>query len=195
MKPAIWKLNGMVSLRLRDNLFTIGQMSVNGVMRLFDVSNTDDVWDDQVLADARPLFDVFVGRVVIQNLAIRRIPERSVQTVAVPPQRLWIKPYLCYDGKFPFRGGKLVDLGPDGTRSSTDAPAIKENLQLPEDRHVIEHTELTNMWGEHSLGDRLRRYFDTGVNRDDLKFEVFPGLWNDRERLRPLTCRLPIPLR
>ena len=51
------------------------------------------------------------------------------------------------------------------------------------------------MWGHNDLGGRLRRYFDTGIDRDDLKFEVFPGLWNDREALRPLTRRLPIPLR
>ncbi|EAO6613387.1 hypothetical protein G3C57_003115 [Salmonella enterica] len=55
--------------------------------------------------------------------------------------------------------------------------------------------ELVNMWGPDDLGDRLRRYFDTGINRDDLKFEVFPTLWNDRESLRPLTRRLPIPMR
>jgi len=195
MKPAIWKPNGMVSLRLRDDLFTIGQMSVNSIMRLFDVSNSEDIWDDDVLSSALPLFDVFVGRVVIQNLATRYIPKKSVQTVAVPPQRLWIKPYICYDGKFPFRGGKLVDLGPEGIGESTEAPVIKENLQLPDDRDVIERTELTNMWGAVSLGDRLRRYFDTGINRDDLKFEIFPGLWSDREQLRPLTSRLPIPLR
>ncbi|ECF4923130.1 TPA_asm: hypothetical protein G0B48_16615 [Salmonella enterica subsp. indica] len=35
----------------------------------------------------------------------------------------------------------------------------------------------------------------TGINRDDLKFEVFPMLWNDRESLRPLTRRRPIPMR
>ena len=51
------------------------------------------------------------------------------------------------------------------------------------------------MWGSHDLNDRLVRYFNTGINRDDLKFEVFPGLWVDREKLRPLTRRLPEPLR
>lgn len=49
--------------------------------------------------------------------------------------------------------------------------------------------------GSEDLKDRLWRYFDTGINRDDLKFEVFPDLWNDREELRPLTRRLPVPLR
>ena len=74
-------------------------------------------------------------------------------------------------------------------------PALKEDLKLSKNRDVIEKYELTNMWGDEDLSDRLCRYFDTGINRDDLKFEVFPGLWPDRESLRPLTCRLPVPLR
>ncbi len=195
MKSAIWKPNGMVSLQLRDDLFTIGQMSVKPIMRLYDVSNTEDVWEDSVFSFMIPLFDVFVGRIVIQKLAVRFIAEKSVQTVATPPQRLWIKPHLSYDGKFPFKGGKLIDLGPEGMGDSTHASVTQENLLLPDDREVIEQVELTNMWGAVSLGDRLRRYFDTGVNRDDLKFEIFPGLWNDREELMPLTSRLPMPLR
>lgn len=96
---------------------------------------------------------------------------------------------------FPFLGGKIIDLGPDGNVSVTQAPVIKEDLTLPQDRNFIEKYELDNMWGHEDLSDRLCRYFDTGINRDDLKFEVFPGLWDDREKLRPLTRRLPVPLR
>lgn len=79
--------------------------------------------------------------------------------------------------------------------SITEAVVIKHDLSSVDDKELIEKYGLTSMWGDEDLGDRLRRYFDTGINRDDLKFEVFPGLWNDRESLRPLTRRLPIPLR
>lgn len=96
---------------------------------------------------------------------------------------------------FPFLGGKLIDLGPSGNVGITLAPVIQEDLDLPKDRQIIENVELTNMWGNEDLSDRLQRFFDTGINRDDLKFEVFPGLWNDRESLRPLTRRLPLTLR
>jgi len=102
---------------------------------------------------------------------------------------------LNFDGGFPFRGGDLIDIGTEGKIGTTLAPILKEDLALPQDRELIETYELTHMWSDEDLGDRLRRYFDTGINRDDLKFEVFPGLWDDRAKLRPLTRRLPIPLR
>lgn len=76
---------------------------------------------------------------------------------------------------FLFMGGKIIDLSPDGNISVTRAPVIKEDLTLPNDRELIEQYELTAMWGHEPLSDRLCRYFDTGINRDDLKFEVFPA--------------------
>ncbi len=100
-----------------------------------------------------------------------------------------------YNGDCPWRGGKLVNVGDSGEIAAWQAPIIKQDLCLPDDREIIENMELTNIWSDLDLSDRLCRYFDTGVNRDDLKFEAFPGLWNDREKLRPLTRRLPAPLR
>lgn len=32
------------------------------------------------------------------------------------------------------------------------------------------------MWGADTLRDRLCRYFETGINQDNLKCRVFPGL-------------------
>ncbi|MBC3478917.1 hypothetical protein HU747_25365 [Pseudomonas taiwanensis] len=92
-------------------------------------------------------------------------------------------------------GGRLVDLGGDERVETYEAPVLKHDLSVEEDRNIIEKYELVNMWSDRDLSDRLARYHDTGINRDDLKFEIFPGLWHDREVLRPLTRRLPIPMR
>ncbi|AVD85489.1 hypothetical protein C4Q28_09310 [Pseudomonas sp. SWI6] len=97
--------------------------------------------------------------------------------------------------KFSFYGGKLIDVGVGDNPETYGAPVIKHDLSVRDDRDIIEAHELTNMWGDQDLSDRLSRYYDAGINRDDLKFEIFPGLWDDREQLRPLTRRLPIPLR
>jgi hypothetical protein len=155
-------------------------------------------WHDTDLSKAAPLFCVMVGRVVLQRLVEARIRDKSVMppdNLPIPPN--WIKPNLNVGpgrtGTFAWRGGKLIRLQTD--LDAVNAPAIKPQLDVASDRETIESCELTNMWGDHDLGDRLRRYFDTGVNRDDLKFEIFPGLWDDREKLRPLTRRLPEPLR
>lgn len=204
-KRIIWKENDLVSIKLRDDLYTIAQMLIRPEMRFYDIFNSDGVWQHIDLNKVNALFKVFVAsRVVLPNLAVEKIKQGSVTQSHQPYEPYWIKPYtLTMDGEhyegdrfsFPFLGGKIIDLGPDGNVSVTQAPVVKEDLTLPHDRELIEKYELTNMWGHDDLSDRLRRYFDTGINRDDLKFEVFPGLWSDREELRPLTRRLPIPLR
>lgn len=190
-----WKENALVSIKLRADLYTIGQMLVSPSMRFFDISCKDGIWKAVDLNNVKPLFQLFVGQVVMQNMVVEKIKEKTVVASTFPFEQLCIKPNINYDGGFPWRGGKLVDIGLDGKIGTTLAPVIKQNLSLPEDREIVERYELTNMWGDQDLIDRLCRYFDTGINRDDLKFEVFPGLWNDRESLRPLTRRLPIPLR
>ncbi|CFV32407.1 MULTISPECIES: hypothetical protein [Yersinia pseudotuberculosis complex] len=204
-KRIVWKENDLVSIKLRDDLYTIAQMLNRPEMRFYDISSSNGIWKNINLNEVNSLFRVFVAsRVVLPNLVAEKIKDDTVIPKITPYERYWIKSYTLtmdrehYQGdrfSFPFLGGKIIDLGPDGNVSVTQAPIIKEDLALPQDRELIEKYELTNMWGHEDLSDRLCRYFDTGINRDDLKFEVFPGLWDDREKLRPLTRRLPVPLR
>lgn len=203
-KRITWKEGDLVNIRLRDDLYTIGQMLTSPAMRFYDISNRDGIWEHVDLNEVRVLFRVFVGNVINKYLITEKINKKSVVSSSKPYEKYWIKSYtLTMDGEhykgdrfsFPFLGGRIIDLGPDGNISTTRAPVIKEDLTPLQDRELIEKYELTNMWGHEDLSDRLCRYFDTGINRDDLKFEVFPDLWDDREKLRPLTRRLPVPLR
>ncbi|REG61339.1 hypothetical protein B0G80_4186 [Paraburkholderia sp. BL6669N2] len=203
-KRMIWVPGDLINVKLRENLYTIGQMAVSPVIQFYDIFNSDGIWRDVDLNVIDPLFRVFVGNVVNRNLSQGKIKDASVVARIEPSDHLWIKPYtLTMDGfhykgdkhSFPFLGGKLIDLGPNGDTGVTLGKAVREDLTLPRDRELIEKYELTNMWGDEDLSDRLCRYFDTGINRDDLKFEVFPGLWEDRMSLRPLTRRLPVPFR
>ena len=206
-KRVVWKKNDLVNIQLRDDLYTIGQMLASSAMRFYDISNTDGIWNDVDLNNVKPLFTVFVGRIINKYLIHSKIKSPTVIPSSEPYERYWIQPYTIMDGdhyngdhykgdfSFVFLGGKLIDNGANGEKGITNAPIIKEDLTLPKDRDLIEKYELTSMWGDGDLRDRLCRYFDTGINRDDLKFEVFPELWDDREKLRPLTRRLPEPYR
>ncbi|EEC0296950.1 TPA: hypothetical protein R5S02_004472 [Salmonella enterica] len=202
-KRIIWKNGDLVNIKLRNDLYTIGQMLTSPAMRFYDISNHDGKWGSIDLNEVSPLFRVFVGNVINKHLITEKIKEKSISPSNETYEPYWIHAYSSMDNEhypgdknsFLFMGGKIIDLGPDGNVSVTRAPVIKEDLTLPQDRELIEKYELTNMWGHEDLSDRLCRYFDTGINRDDLKFEVFPGLWDDREKLRPLTRRLPVPLR
>ena len=195
MARVVWQAHALVSIKLRDDLYTIGQMLASPTMKFFDIASKDGVWQAVDLNEVKPLFQGFIGQVVLKHLTVGKIKDKSIIASRIPAESLWLDAHINYDGGFVFKGGKLIDIGLDGKIGTTKAPVIKQNLQLPEDREIIEKYELTNMWGDLDLSDRLCRYFDTGVNRDDLKFEVFPGLWDDREKLRPLTRRLPVPFR
>jgi hypothetical protein len=193
-----WAENAIVSIKLRDDLYTLGLLKISPYMWFFDIRNDSGDWHNVDLNKAAPLFCVQVARVVLQRLVAARVRDKTVippDALPIPPN--WITPNMNVGpgrtGTFAWRGGKLVQLqpGPD----SLNSPVIKPRLDVLSDKDAIESCELTNMWGDQDLGDRLRRYFDTGINRDDLKFEIFPGLWDDREKLRPLTRRLPEPLR
>jgi hypothetical protein len=160
-------------------------------MRFYDVRSSDEHFEDVDLNRTTVLFAVFVGQVVVQRLVTGKLSPKAVVPSEAPLERYWIKPHLRVDpryrdmplpgggkGGYPFVGGDLKDLGQREDSDTYQAPVAQANLWLPEDRAVIEAYELTNMWGADNVRDRLCRYFDTGVNRDDTKGKVFPGLYN-----------------
>ncbi|EKS6643755.1 hypothetical protein QCD58_002561 [Enterobacter hormaechei] len=200
----VWRNDDLVNVKLRDDLYTIGQMLNSPIMRFYNIFNNDGIWDDVDLNEIDVLFRVFISRDVISQLVIGKIKKKTVIPCSSYDEPYWIKPYSLtmdaghYKGdrfSFPFLGGKIICLDVNGGVGTTQAPVVKEDLSLPADRELIERYELTNMWGGDGLSDRLCRFYDSGINRDDLKFEVFPGLWDDRTKLKPLTRRLPVPLR
>lgn len=194
MARIIWEDNGLINIKLRDDLYTIGQMLISPTVRFYDIANKDVVWQSVDLNKVKVLFQAYAFAAT-KRLAVGKIKDKSVIPSSMPFSPFWINAHVNYEGGCPWRGGKLVNVGPEGKTDAWEAPVIKQNLCLPEDREIIENVELTNLWTEGPLSDRLCRYFDTGVNRDDLKFEIFPDLWDDREKLRPLTRRVPIPSR
>lgn len=202
-KRIVWKSGHFIVIKVRENLYTVARMTGKTVLCIYDVFREDDYWDDIDWSGVEALFQVFVGAVVQKNLGVRKISVEGIQSRFLKLQRYWLKPYTSLDGAhfkggretFSFYGGRLIDVGEVENPETYGAPVIKHDLSVYGDREIIETYELTNMWGDLDLSDRLARYYDTGVNRDDLKFEVFPGLWKDREKLRPLTRRLPVPLR
>ena len=203
MVAITWKADALISLKLRDDLYTIAQLKKNSFIWCFDIQNTSGEWEDVDLNVVKPLFCVVVARIVLRHMAAEKIEHGVVPPANLPIPSQWLRPnqnpaYATTPGsvsfdKFPWRNATLVDDYPE--LGPTRATVIKPELDVEVDRAIIESRELDNMWGPDDLGDRLRRYFDTGINRDDLKFAIFPGLWNDAEQLRPLTRRLPVPLR
>lgn len=212
MTRIIWKENDIVRLKLRDDLFTVGQMLISPFMRFYKISKPVDEWQDLDLNKEEELFTVLITNHVFRGLATGKAKGKSIHPSQKPMQRQWIDVHSndgpWYEGKSVFLGGKLVELAPrtmalneptsNENKLQSDtyiAPVLIKNLTLPQHRKVLEELELTNQWSADSLCERLVRYFDKGIDRDDLKFQVFPGLYDYKEKLRPLTSRVAIPFR
>lgn len=195
MAKFVRKQDSLICLKLREDLYTVAQILVGPLVRFFDIKNQDAVWKNIDFNNVPILFEAFVAGSAIQKLGVEKIKDKTTFASQLPFEWHFIKPYSNFDGGFSFLGGRLVDIRCGDAVDTYQVSVLKENLNLSENRDVIEKYELTNMWVDTDLSDRLCRYFDTGINRDDLKFEIFPGLWDDREALRPLTRRLPVPLR
>jgi hypothetical protein len=170
-KRIVWKENALVSVKLRDDLYTIGQMLHRPYMRFFSTSNRDGLWTALDLNLVNVLFTVSIGSVVVQMLVDAKIKDPSVVPNRAPFERYWIKPNLSFDGGGAFRGGRLIEMAPG--IGSARAPVVKQNLTLAHDRERIDAHELTNMWGARDLGQRLSTYFDTGDDRDPMKDTLF----------------------
>ena len=197
-----WKENSLVNITVSPETHTLALLKRSPYAWFFDVRRKQ-AWDELDLPELKPLFCIGIVNAVLNKMATKPIDPKRISSsvnnflseLAIP--KPWIKPHQNTADwnvdNFPFRGGKLIELNPN--IGSLDSPVLKENLDVTRDRIVVEHCELTTMWADQDLTDRLTRFFDKGINRDDLKFEIFPELWNDREKLRPLTRRLPLPLR
>ena len=172
-KRVTWKENALINLKLRDDLFTIVQMLRSPFLRLFKVSNKDGVWRNLDLNKVEVLFCVPIGQIVLQQLCEGKVKDRSVIPSALPFPKLWMRPYLNFDGGFLFIGARLIELDPAKHMETTTAPVVKDWLRPKADAELIQKYELTNMWGAENLRERLVRYFDTGVDRNELKEKVF----------------------
>jgi hypothetical protein len=170
-KRITWKEGDLVSLKLKDDLYTIAQMLRRPYMRFFDLSTRDGQWKDVDLNQVKVLFSVLVGNVVLQELGDGKIKDKSVKPSQLPFEKRWIRPRLNFEGGSPFKGGDLVDVDPNV--GYVHAPIIKENLSIARDPDVIAKHELVNMWGARDLAERLVRYFETGRDHNPMKEKVF----------------------
>jgi hypothetical protein len=167
----VWKANDVVSLKLREDLFTIGQLLRKPYMRFFKVAQPHGVWQNIDLNQEEVLFCVLVGRIVLQNLAVGKIKDESVKPSQLPFEKFWIRSRLNFDGGYPIKGGDLVEVDPN--IGYVHAPVVKAELGLPEDADIIGKYELVGMWGDRDLAERLITFFDTGQDFDGHKAKVF----------------------
>ena len=179
---AFWKKGSVISLKLRDDLYCLAQMvNPTAKMRFYNVFNDKDEWSFIDLNFKDVLFCVPIGNIVLQKLGVRKIPHAEVVPSKEPCERLFINignnaEGYRLRGEFIWRGGNLVDEGYDADNAAYSSPVVIRNLDVVVHREIILKFELENMYGDVHVRDRLVKYYETGVNIEPMKFDIFPGL-------------------
>ena len=181
MARIIWKENDLVSLKLKDDLYTIGQLLDRPEMRFYNIKSIEDKWENIDLNDYEPLFKVYVGsKDVLPKLATGKIKNKTVKPdlKKYEKESYWLRgidndgSYLR--GEFLKKNANLVFTEPG--KDYWDAPIVKENINAKNNLDIVIEYEMVNMYGADDLQERLITFFETGVNINTYKFKVFPDL-------------------
>ena len=182
---AFKKKNVVFSIKLADDLFSLAQ-TVNPkstIIRLFAIFNNKDEWSGIDLNNIDTLCCVYAGNILMQKLGVRKISESEVKIKTSSCKHYFINPGDNAEGyrlrdEFIWKGGSLVDVGEDLEDSYLFAPVVIEELSVKEHLEQILTYEFVNMYGAVDTVERLVQFYNTGINKDQLKEKIFPELEN-----------------
>jgi hypothetical protein len=172
VKSIKWTEDGVLSMRLRPDLYTLAQMRQNNLVQFFDISSEDGDWADVDLSTVAPLFCIYVATRPLKALSVAVVAEDDVRPNRRPTPTAMIKYRFGGDGD---HDADLIEL--TETYTSIGATVLQEGLTIEDDLDAIYGHELAGMFGDpEKLRTRLVRWFDTGVNWDESKVFVFKGI-------------------
>jgi hypothetical protein len=175
MRKIPFAVGDVLNIKLRDDLFSIAQVSLPSYVTFFDIASKNGDWKDVDLSKTPILFCAVVATTRMKPLIVGKLASDRVKADTRQMERLFIKPGLNFSGGHAFRGGNLIEV--DDRGETTQRPIIKKGLTAEADSELILKYELTNMWNDPELlRDRLIRYFDDGINWDRHKEQIFPGI-------------------
>lgn len=166
-----WQENRLLSVKVSDNLFTLAQMRVNYLMEFFDVFRSDEQWQGTDLNNENMLFCIFVATNNLKSL----FSDKPVQGVAANSRPIRKRMLSAVYGQPGHMGADLIDLA--DTYTNIGAEIIKASLTPEQDLQLIYDYELSGMEGNpERVQNRLKVYYDTGVNWDQAKVFLFPDI-------------------
>lgn len=178
LKKITWQEGKVLSLKLRDDLYTLVQMRKNYYLQFFDLINAQDSWTGIDLEKTDTLFFIFASTKVFKGLAIS---EPSLETISIdkrPPEKKLLRAII--GGNY---GADLIEL--TESFETLDATTIKSNLKLADDLDTIYRYELSGMLGDpEKLRNRLINYFDNGINFDKSKEFLFKEISPPTAKIR-----------
>lgn len=173
-KRFIWKEGGIVSFKVKEDLFTIGQMLKSPYVCFFQIQSPDGTFADVDLNATLELFVIPVARDFLQKRLYERISEgvKAKQDLALP--ELWIMPKMAFGGDFPWKGGDLVKIDHAVGDLGMANKVVKRSIKADE-KEILEKYELTSVWTDQGLVERLILCFGSGKNINPFKDRIFFG--------------------
>jgi hypothetical protein len=170
-----WTPNTILSIKLKDNLFTLAQMRENHLMQFFNIQNNNGNWHDADLNLVEPLFCIYVAESRIKLLFDSIVTHTSIKPNGRPTPKWMLSAFPIIDSKYKCRVD-LIEL--DDNYDSTESIVIRENLLPTKDTEELQRFELDGMWGNpQKLAKRLIHYFDNGFDWDETKSFIFGNDW------------------
>jgi hypothetical protein len=169
-KKKQWPEGHLLSVKLRDDLYTIAQRSRPLFMRFFKVARRDGRWQRLELDTIPVLFTVPVLLSAPGALAGGEV-DASVAPNTTPFERYWLKANPEPGSSDAFEGASLVESRERELARSW--PVVKELVSLATEGDLVRRCEFTRTTNSTDLKQRLTHYFDTGRDLDPFKLKVF----------------------
>jgi|SRR5476649_241680 len=170
LKKITWQEGKVLSLKLKDDLYTLVQMRKDYYLQFFALKSAQDAWTEVDLGKVDTLFFIFTSTKALKGLAIS---EPSLDNISIdkrPPEKKILRAII--GGNY---GADLIEL--TDSFETLDATTLKSNLTLADDLDTIYKYELSGMLGDpEKLRNRLINYFDNGINWDNSKEFLFKGI-------------------
>ena len=168
-----YKLNSIISIKIRDDLFSLAQARENHLYEFFDVKREDENWGIVDLNNEKSLFCIFVASSKMRGLFFKPNKNSSITHSISPTLKTMLSTDMVMDEKYPCTVN-LVQ--PADNFEFIDNIIIKKNLLPETDASDLCKYELTGMTGSKKyIIDRLNKYFTEGVNWDVQKDFIFKG--------------------
>lgn len=170
LKKITWQEGKVLSLKLKDDLYTLVQMRKDYYLQFFDLTHNEDDWTGVELEKVDTLFFIFTSTKALKGLAISEPSLDSLSIDKRPAEKKMLRAII--GGNY---GADLIEL--TDSFETLDATTLKTNLTVADDLDIIYKYELSGMIGDpEKLRNRLINYFDNGINWDTSKEFLFKGI-------------------
>lgn len=172
MKSIKWVDDAVLVVEVAEGVYTLAQMRENGLMEFFDTFRTVDEWKGVDLNNTPIVFCLFIAEKSVKKLFLRFLTAGEVKINKRPILKKMLDFRWVSEGTYT---ADLIELS--DRYSSVGARVLKSDLCPEKDLEIIESHDFCGVNGDPvKLQQRLRFFYDTGINWDDGKQFIFPSL-------------------